>query len=189
MTPEPWAIFVEGNDDKPFIELLVGQIESLDAQVHRIGGGVNHLRDIAMNIRRCHDEGRGIALIADADQDIKARRQEAKRRIAELSLPISEEHVFLLPDSGRAGDLETLLEEMAVPRHRAIFDCLNAYNACLKQAAKGYREPGRKGRIYAYCEALDVEPRGPHRDYLDRDAWDLSAPAIEPLRSFLVSLS
>ena len=124
----------------------------------------------------------------DADRNIVLRRREVERRIAELSLPIDDKHVFLLPDNRRAGNLEALLEELAVAEHRAVFDCLDAYRNCLKQAPDDYQEPGRKGRIYAYCEALDVEPRGPHRDYLDRDAWDLSAPAIEPLRSFLVSL-
>lgn len=189
MTPEPWAIFVEGNDDKPFVELLTGRVQMLDAVVHRIGGGVRHLHKVAANIRRARDDGRRIALVLDADRNIVLRRREVERRIAELSLPICDKHVFLLPDNRRAGNLETLLEELAVAEHRAVFDCLDAYRDCLGQASESYRAPGSKGRIHVYCEALATDRKKVHRNYRDRQRWDLAARAVEPLMAFLDSLA
>ncbi len=191
MTRDQWAIFVEGGDDQTFVESLVEHLD-LDLsgfEVKQIGGGVNRLPSAENNIQRRYDAGRKIAMILDADQDIAMRRQEVTKQIKDLSPPLSEEHVFLLPDNCRAGNLETLLEELAVSTHWAIFNCLDVYGTCLLQASESYLPPGGKGRVYAYCEALRVEPRDTKREYLNAGWWDLSAPVVEPLSPFLRSLS
>ncbi len=154
-----------------------------------MGGGINCIPDLTLDIQRAYDNGIRIAIVLDADRDIAARRREVEEQIREHNLPISEKYFFLLPDNCRPGNLETLLEELATPPHRAIFRCLDAYGACLQQARDEYLPPGGKGRIYAYCEALRIEPRGTHRTYDDGGQWDLGAAAVEPLASFLRGLS
>lgn len=63
MTAPAWSIWVEGKEDEALIELLAGQVASLDAEIKRIGGGVNHLRHVATKIRRRADAGRRVALV------------------------------------------------------------------------------------------------------------------------------
>lgn len=163
MSLGPWAVFVEGHTDKALVESLI-RFQSLpEYKVHGIGGGVGRPPRAAANIRREYYAGRRIAIILDADQDSAGRRREVQREITSCSLPVTMSQVFLLPDNNRAGNLETLLEELAVAKHRTIFECLDTYKDCVGQASRGYSLPGGKGRIYAYCEALGVEPRGTHR--------------------------
>lgn len=188
MTVNKWVIFVEGVDDKNFVESLIREFELQSLKVQPIHGGVHHLENVAPKLKSVHGLGQGVVIILDADQDIDGRRREVNEQIVEHSLRVSEEHVFLLPDNHQPGNLETLLEELAFCTHRNIFNCLDAYGTCLEQASADYTAPGGKGRIYAYCEALGVKPKGSERNYLDQNRWNLNAPAIEPLMRFLRSL-
>ena len=189
MNGDNCAIYVEGPDDRKFIEDLLKNLEISGPEIKKIGGGVESIARVATNIQRDIDAGRKVAVILDADQDIRNRRNEAAKQFEKRSLPLRQEQVFLLPDNSRCGSLETLLEELTIPEHRTIFDCLDAYGACLKKSSKNYFPPPGKGRIYAYCEALGVEPNGSNRDYLDSEIWDFKAPRLKPLSTFLCSLS
>ena len=140
------------------------------------------------NIQREYSDGRRIAIILDADQDFAGRRREVQQKITSCSLPVTMKQDFLLPDNNRAGNLETLLQELAVAKHRTIFECLDTYKDWLRQASGSYLPPGGKGRIYAYCEALGVEPRGTHRVYEDPGIWDLGSPEVQPPSDSLRSL-
>ena len=79
------------------------------------------------------------------------------------------------------------LEEMAVSDHRVVYDCLKKYEDCLLSNGK-YQLPNPKGRIYAYCEALNIETHPSKRNYGDSEYWDLNTPALEPLEQFLRDL-
>lgn len=88
-----------------------------------------------------------------------------------------------MPDGQSEGDLESLLLQMTVPQHAHVEKCFDEYEECLKLAS--YSTPDRKGRVYAYCEAIGVEAKGSERDYADSNSWNLDASALEPLKEFL----
>ena len=81
-----------------------------------------------------------------------SRQSEVKKEISRLDLPVL--RTFLLPDNEQAGNLETLLEQMASVDHQAVYGCLDKYEGCLKRLDSKYVLPNQKARIYAYCEAV-----------------------------------
>jgi hypothetical protein len=128
-------------------------------------------------------------VILDADADPVQRRQE----VAALAQKHSFDY-FLWPDNMLSGDLESILEQIYNPTHQPFFDCWRAYEQCL--TGKGdYYLPNRKGKIYAYLEALLAKSemarkqagniRG--RDFMNQDHWNLSPtqPTLQPLKAFL----
>lgn len=71
--------------------------------------------------------------------------------------------------------------------HQKIYNCFKDYEGCLHR--NGYRIPGGKAMIYAYCNALDIETQPSRRDYCDAKHWNLdNATALQPLKQFLQSL-
>ncbi len=156
-----------------------------DVQTDCIGGGVSKLASVEPQIQRKRDEGRCIAVVLDADSDAGSRRAEFFERKQVLDLPV--DRLFLLPNDRNPGSLETVLEQVAVHPHVAVYNCLDEYRRCLRKH-DGYGGPSPKGRIYAYCEALGIETHAARRDYSDPSCWDLGTPALEPLKQFLVGL-
>ena len=161
-------IFVEGNDDKVFISYLLRHLQIPDVLVSGIGGGVEKLHLVRNQIRRSYDKGRRIALILDADSNFEERRNRFGQKKVALALPIADDDFFLIPNHRDDGTLETLLRELAVEDHQAIYDCLGRYHACLHEANQAYCGVPEKGQVYAYCEALGIEPNPKDRKYDDR---------------------
>ena len=105
-----------------------------------------------------------------------------------LRLPIKNDDCFLIPNDSEPGDLETLLERIAVSGHRVVYECFQQYEDCLQSKSESYHLPNSKARIFAYCEALDIETNANRRDYGDSSYWNLSAPVLNPLKDFLLRL-
>ncbi len=181
----PWEVFVEGRDDKCFIRSLLQYLDVANVGTALIGGGVSKLPSVAPQIQRSRDAGNYIAVVLDANSDFSKRRDEFQRCKDQLELPV--DRFFLLPNDSDPGCLETLLEQMAVSNHRAVYDCFDKYETCL-QSHGTYQLPNLKARIYAYCEALKIETHASKRNYENPSYWDLNTTALEPLKRFLRDL-
>lgn len=182
-----WTLFVEGKWDQAFVRWLLQRLEIDDyIRVRTIGGGVSYLRHVDNEIRKEHDGGRHVALLLDADSDVRHRRDELEEEIARLGLPVSRS--FLLPDDDREGDLETLLELMVPTTHQAVYGCFDNYRDCLHSLDPGYETPNRKQRVYAYCQAVGAET-SENKNYDDTAHWNAGAAELEPLRRFLVAMA
>lgn len=140
------------------------------------------------------NQGKLNIVFLDAD-DIEERFKEV-----ELSKSFMKEDfsVFLLPNNQKNGDLETLLENIANPINKEIFECWNNYENCLEgkenpaNPGKTFTLPARKTKIYAYLEALLGSSKKykelikePNRDYTNPNHWDLNHAYLEPLKTFL----
>ena len=183
-----WDVFVEGKPDKVFLQCLLKHLGISHVHTSVIGGGVSHLHMVKNLIQRSHDNGKRIAIVLDADLNSHSRRIKFRNKRDELNLPITDSHCFLMPNDQDSGDLETLLEWISVAEHRIVYDCFEEYERCLQKQNKSYLIPNRKAKVYAYCEALDIETNESKRDYCDPQHWDLNAPAIVPLKQFLATL-
>lgn len=177
------VVFCEGKSDKTFLDCVTRQMKIDNLEMVPIEGGVSHLHKVAPQIRRRHDEGRRVALILDANSDPVDRQESLDDALAQLELSVFD--TFLLPNNRDPGCLEDVLEGLAVDDHRAIYECLANYEKCLMDCEPVYRPPRAKGKIYAYCEALEIETRDRERDYTDDRYWDLEAAELEPLKQFL----
>ena len=180
-----WMVFVEGRDDECFIRCLLQHLGIADVGTGFIGGGVSKLPDFAPQVFRSRDQGKRIALVLDANANFAKRCSEFEKMKNQLSLPV--DRYFLLPNNQDSGCLETLLQEMVLPQHRVVYDCFDKYETCLRNHGT-YQLPNRKGRIYAYCEALNIETHASKRNYNDPAYWNLNAPTLQPLKQFLGTL-
>lgn len=148
------------------------------------------------------EDGRNL-LIFDADTVADhehggptARREELQRLVGALPVTPS---IFLFPDDTQEGNLETLLLRLAHTDHAAITACLDQYDSCLLAHREVgtqeplYYAPAPKRRVFAYVNALPLSPaeRKRHEDqggqkiFENPRWWDLTHPAIQPLRDFL----
>ncbi len=136
-------------------------------------------------------------IIADADDDFSARKNEVGKTVNGVSFNI-ESDLFLWPDHQthqEKGDLERLLEQIINPEHKTIFECWNAYEDCLRRSPeKTYTTPARKTKIYAYLEALLGETKSEkdkikerEREYFNPNHWQLdhTKEPLKPLHEFL----
>ena len=181
-----WKMFVEGTSDEIFLGSLLNHLNVSEVDIVPLGGGVSSLEGAAPLMQEVRASGQLISVVLDADTDFKVRRAEYEDVRDRCDLPI--DRLFLLPNHEDAGCLETLLEQIAVSEHRVVYDCFQQYEDCLRRHSSSYVVPNPKARIYAYCEALDIETNASRRDYEDPSHWDLDAGALGPLKRFLRDL-
>lgn len=179
-----WDVYVEGESDRQFLTCIARHLQVVGLSFQTIGTNLHGLKKMAPQLRRSHDAGKHIAVVVDANSDPESQQVELRRIIDQIGIPVRKS--FLLPDDRRPGCLETLLEDISVAPHDAIYDCFDTYEKCLGD--RRYPLPGAKARIYAYCRAVGSETRPAKRDYCNSGHWDLNAPVLEPLREFLRSL-
>lgn len=185
---DSWTIFVEGKSDSRFLLCLLEHYSINNIEIERLGGGASRLPTLAPTIRRRHDGGHRIAVLLDADHKPERTRLQFQQQRDSLQLPISDDDLFLLPNDVDQGDLETLLEQISVAQYRGIYDCFDRYENCLLDESELFHLPNSKARIFAYCETLNIETHANKRDYGDSGHWDLAAPALVPLKKFLLGL-
>ena len=80
------------------------------------------------------------------------------------------------------------MEKIAVSVHRVVYECFQQYEDCLLNTSESYHLPNSKARIFAYCEALNIETHANRRNYGDSAYWNLNAPVLNPLKDFLFKL-
>lgn len=179
--PAHTRIFVEGKDDKQFLEAYLKHLSfaAEEFPVDSIDGGdnTNELREKA---GRAIVRGQTVLVIFDANSNPAGAREKIAGALREL--PHSH---FLFPDNESNGALEDLLEKIIKPEHRAIFDCFEEYKECIE--SKGYKAPSHKAKIYAYqwSHGLRTEERDRGNRHFDPDCWNFDSGALEPLKDFL----
>lgn len=132
----------------------------------------------------------GINLVVfDADGSHQARAKELRDAAAKAA--ISFEH-FLFPDDQHRGDLEVLLCELVPDDKRVILDCHDGFVICMESHEHlSLQLPLLKSKVFAYLDALlpkrqKSKAKEAERDYRNTTHWNLDAPALEPLRKFLI---
>ena len=179
------VLFVEGDDDVCFFGDLLRHLGITNVEIDQVRGNVERIPSVVPRIRQRAAEGKLVTVVLDMDESARGYVQLMSEYVAKYSLPIAD--WFLIPNNESEGDLETLLLQMTVAQHGHVERCFNEYIECLKLCS--YSVPDRKGRVYAYCEALGVKAKGSERDYTDRESWNLDAVALDPLKEFLREFS
>lgn len=167
-------------------------------------GGWSKLgRKQANFIQEARDFGGKTLVIFDADFDIPEYESGGyllrKASLLEKLRPFDPNpEIFLFPQLGEDGDLETLLLQLTQPQHQRVMVCYDGYEACLRQYKNNagepyYDAPSKKRRVYDYVNVMRLKDdqwerhhkKGGQKIFDNSDLWDLTAPAIQPLREFL----
>ena len=163
--------------------------------ISSIGGWGNLGANQSFSIREARDSGGKNLIVFDADDNPTQRAETLRQRIAADE---SNPFLFLFPGSNQPGELETLLLQLVQPAHQAVMACYDGYENCLQQLVENgqdyYNTPSMKRRIYDYVNVMPLQgdewerhhKKGGQKIFENPDLWNLDAPAIQPLRAFLV---
>lgn len=178
------TIFVEGKADKRFIEDFIihhfsedtfKKIKFIDVK----GKDSIHLVSNEF-IKNSDQEGTNL-LIFDADSDYSERVKVLQKQKLELKIDFK---LFLFPNNKDNGDLEELLLNLTIEKHKGIFECFKPFNDCLLVKNPNYNVPSLKTQIYSYLDFQRLEPKENDRNY-NIDCWDLNNEYAKPLLNFL----
>jgi len=180
------TIFVEGDEDV-FIKAYLNHLfpETANSFNVKATGGWQKLYTDAVIIQmliRNTDEKNISLVIFDADNNFLDRKKILESKKEELGIDFE---LFLFPNDNDLGDFETLLESIANPEHKVIFECFNQYQDCLALKNKEYSLPNKKAKIFSYLETLKQETKPKKRDYSVKKCWDLKSTKLESLKIFL----
>ena len=190
-----YIIFVEGATDKAFIENLLATLgipcrADKNKNVIDIEGWTNITGEPCQNqLLKAERDNKTILIIFDADDTFKDYGGKAKRlnRLFEILDGIaSRVNIFLFPDHNSDGDFETLLQRIAHPGHKSIFECWENYSKCV--VGKSYNKPTDKSKVREFAAAIDSsvwDKQGFNKSFSNSDVWSLDSPALKPLEEFL----
>lgn len=192
-------IITEGKDEIFIREYLgsLGHEYKIDFATYSIGGWTN-IKLSEPIIKRYIDEGNTVVLVFDADSDSTGGGHE--QRLNDINSDLTDIDInidsFLFPNDTDDGDFETLLERISVPDRNSVFNCFDAYEACVKALKTDelkFITPIRKSRIFAYIETFPETKKIKNKEIKDgtyffknTSYWDLNSDALIPLRDFLI---
>lgn len=220
MATRQFNIFVEGTDDHDLILVLIKQLRTTtrhptikntrDGQlvttyllvaggedvilISSIGGWHKLGAAQSFSIQQAADTGGKTLIVFDGDANPIQREDLLKQAIVAYE---PNPAIFLLPGSGRIGELKDLLLQLVQPHHQAVMTCYDGYEQCLQGLLNGgqpyYNTPSKKRRLYDYVNVMPLQGdqwerhhrKGGQKIFENTDIWDLNAPAIQPLRDFL----
>lgn len=180
-------IFVEGDTDKRLIEDYIKHLK-LNAEYSVIyTGGKDKIKTQIPTINRFIEQGFKILIVFDADNNFESRVSEL---ITLKTINNIDFDIFLFPNNKEPGNIEDLLLNIYNSKYQDIFDCLNAYENCLKKNTN-YKIPIKKGKIYGFLDAVlpekeEDKAKDKKRDFLAFDHWNFEHEYIQPLKKFLL---
>ncbi len=119
-------------------------------------------------------KGAKIAVILDADTNMQQRREDAKAILGE-EIPL-----FLMPDDGSTGELETLL--LSTTDEDIILNCFEDYIACLEDEGIDSSSVDNKAKLYAYTKLTKgVQPD----KSFGINLWDFEHKNFQAIATFL----
>ena len=153
-------ILVEGYTDKYFIKLYLKYLNISKCKVEQVDGKDNLFKH-KNEIHRANDD---YFIIFDADDNLN----KSKNNIIN-QLEVDESFfnkIFLFPNNKDNGDLETLIEEIAI--HKEVLHCYDNYKSCIDNLINeipNLKHQAKKSKVFAYmsgfgfkAEEFDLTP-------------------------------
>ena len=179
-----------------FLETLIQKVGGFDAyEILPVRGWTNLCQPaILMRMTLNSREGGKNIVVFDADRDFAARKQQLIEALAEKTVTAD---LFLWPNNQSAGNLETLLLDIArKDLHPVFFDCFSDYEACISSVKNAdgtskYNTPNTKGKLHTYITSMPLSNK--ERKHFGRgnwlfdnqDYWCLDDDALTPILDFL----
>ena len=184
------SLIVEGEEDLRFLQDFIDFHFAKEINKNSfitIGGKSEAIHLSSTKIETSTSAGKSNIIVFDADYtDYPSTLSNIEKEAERLSLKI--DSIFLFPNNMIKGNLESLLINSVVKENERLFDCIDDYAAC--KVALNLKRPsqiGEKEKLLIYHGSFNDsgEAKGSKRSYLDKDIWDLSSPALNPLKEFL----
>lgn len=174
-------IIVEGPTDKDFFYLYCKYLK-LDVKIYPTEGK-DKLKSQSETLKRNDDETN--LIIFDADNNYNDLKTNIENQIEKMKIPEENYKIFLLPNDKDSGNLETLIEKIAV--HKEILNCFDSYKKCIEGLGnESLQLPTGKDKVFAYMQSFGFKNK------IKPDKFDLSPYVdfeneyLDPLKNFLL---
>lgn len=181
-------IVVEGGfgsmTDKDFVELYCKYLGITPKKICQADGKYN-VKSAEVEIHKALNMGERVLIIFDADDDIQKSLKNIHAQLDLLDSSWKNQcEIFLMPNNKDAGNLETLLENIA--KEKCILKCFDNYIECiakLRDKKSAIRLPAKKSKVFAYLSSFGFK-NGDKNFKLDDSILDLQSPYLDNLKDF-----
>ena len=178
-------ILVEGHTDKDFFELYckylklnikkydiisVNGKDNLKKRVDLVKGNKNYL------------------IVFDADYNYDNSKANIENQISQMNIPKENYDIFLLPNNKDNGDIETLIENIAL--HKDVLNCFEGYKKCINgliSKNNNIKLPPKKSKVFAYMESFGFKNTIKPKEFDLSPYVNFEDKYLEPLKNFLLS--
>lgn len=177
-------LIVEGKSDEVFVRQYCRFLNpDMDEKISIANGKDNliHHKDIKKY---------KTLIIFDADDDYGRSKENIVSQLKTMEVDIDEYPIFLFPNNQESGNLETLIEKIAL--HPKILQCFQGYCDCIKSQMSGdenFRLPAKKSKVFAYMEVFGFKNGINEKDFKFDTCCDFESAYLKPLRDFIESNS
>lgn len=175
-------ILVEGYADKNFLELYCKYLNLNMKKLHiEVTEGKDNLINNA-NLMR-NDEKH--LIIFDADDYYNDSKTNIENQINQMNIPKENYDIFLLPNNKDSGNLETLIEKIAL--YKEVLNCFEGYEECIsKLGINGIKLPHKKSKVFAYMESFGFKNPEEAENFDLSPYVDFENKYLEDLKNFLL---
>lgn len=173
-------ILVEGHNDKDFLELYCKYL-NIDVRID-IMDGKNNLINKPNLIR--NDEKH--LIIFDADDNYNNSKANIENQISQMNIPKENYNIFLLPNDKDSGNLETLIEKIAL--YKDVLNCFECYKKCITGLGNDkIKLPPKKSKVFAYIQSFGFKNTIKAKEFDLSPYVNFKDKYLEPLKDFLLS--
>lgn len=174
-------ILVEGHTDKDFLELYCKYLKLNIKKDDIISvNGKDNLKNRVNLVKENY------LIVFDADDDYDSSKDCIEKQISQMNIPKENYDIFLLPNNKDNGDIETLIENIAI--HKEVLNCFEGYKKCITGLGNDkIKLPPKKSKVFAYMQSFGF------KNTINPEKFDLSPYVdfedkyLEPLKNFLLS--
>ena len=173
-------IIVEGDSDKKFLECYLKYLNITNyTKIVAIGGKDNIINHIEL-------KKEDFIIIFDADDDYNKSKINIENQLDKLN--IKNDKIFLFPNNKDNGNLETLIEKIAI--HKEVIHCYDNYTICIDSLINkipNLKHQAKKSKVFAYMSGFGF------KNPIDIKSFDLTPYVdfdniyLNDLKEFLIN--
>ncbi|NOS91095.1 MAG: hypothetical protein HOP30_04175 [Cyclobacteriaceae bacterium] len=188
---ENFSLIVEGKEDTRFLQDFIFHHykRKIDRNIFiEVGGKSETLHLSTVKIQTTSENNTTVLLFDADDNDFASTIRTIKSTATKLNLRF--DHIFLFPNNGSGGNLESLLKSSVADGNERLFACIDDYAKC--RDAINLQNPRvitEKEKLVIYHGSFEESgnAKATERSYLNTSIWNLNSPSLEPLKEFLAT--
>ncbi len=175
-------IIVEGDSDKKFLESYLKYLNITNyTKIVAIGG-----KDNIVNHKELKKED--FIIIFDADDDYDESKINIENQLEKLD--IQNDKIFLFPNNKDTGNLETLIEKIAI--HKEVLQCYENYESCIDSLINkipDLKHQAKKSKVFAYMSGFGFKNNIKAEDFDLTPYVDFDNIYLNDLKNFLENIN
>ena len=173
-------IIVEGDSDKKILECYLKYLNITNyTKIVAIGGKDNIINHIEL-------KKEDFIIIFDADDDYNKSKINIENQLDKLN--IKNDKIFLFPNNKDNGNLETLIEKIAI--HKEVIHCYDNYTICIDSLInkiQNLKHQAKKSKVFAYMSGFGFKNNIKAEEFDLTPYVDFDDIYLNDLKEFLIN--